>query len=124
MGECVGPDGVEVAMLREPFEVAAGGKNEARFTALLALQNFARAQPAGTGAFAFDYLRLPIARRAARDEEQGVEPPHGVEFRHPSGERRQRRRVEPSSGLFEHIAEVFAASECRLQLEAMLRAGR
>src|SRR5437868_10935206 len=75
MGERIGPDRREAGMLREPLEVASRRENQPRFTALLALQDFARAQPAGAGAFALNHLRLPTARGAARYKEQRVEPP-------------------------------------------------
>ena len=45
--------------------VAARREDQARFAALVALQNLGRGDPDGAGAFAFDDLRLPVACRAS-----------------------------------------------------------
>ena len=57
--------------------------------------------------------------RAARDEEQGVEPPHRVELGHPAGERRQRRQRRAASRVRRAVrAKRLVGDELALQSSA------
>ena len=82
----IGADCLEARVQSEPLERSPGREDQARLAALLALQDLGRRDPRGARAFAGD--DAAAANRPAgmtRDEEQGVEPPHRMEFRAPSG---------------------------------------
>ena len=89
----------KLGMLREPLEVAPGREDQPRFAALFALEHVRRADSQSAPAHSPSMTcgcQSPGGR--AGDEEQGVEAAHGVEFRHPARERRQRRQVERQAG--------------------------
>src|SRR5438046_3037104 len=60
MGERIGADRFETAVLREPFEVPPRREDQPCFAPLLAFQDRVRSQPRSAGTFACDHLRLPI----------------------------------------------------------------
>ena len=55
-----------------------------RFARAVSLEHLFGAEPEGAGAFRFDHVRLPVSFGCGGDEEQSVEPPLGVETRHPA----------------------------------------
>ena len=122
VSERVGADFLECPVLREPLQRAPRREDQAGLAALLALQD----------------LRRPTARRRRRirprsrcgcqsparrpgDEEQRVEPPHGVEFRHPARERRQRRSVDAAASVGQRCREAACRRRDRAEASARSR---
>src|SRR5689334_20921666 len=83
----------ERSMLREAFEGAPRGEDQARFAALLAIKHVLGGDPGRAGAFALDDLRSPCAFRRPGNVEQSVEAPDRVELGDPARERGQRAGV-------------------------------
>src|SRR3954464_120866 len=107
-------------MLREALENSPRRKDEARFAVTFAFEDFACADPAGARTFAFDHVGLPIAGRAARDEEHGVEPANGVELWNPAREWRQASDLDSAACLDQELGKIFISDELPLEIERRL----
>ena len=98
MSQRVGADRLEISHVAQAVRACAGsGKSAAPRRGGSRSSTSSRAEPGGARAFAFDDFRKPVAGRALRHEEQGIETPHRVEFRDPSRERRQRLGVDAAA---------------------------
>ena len=86
----VSGDGVVTGVKVGTVQIAASAEGKSAIAEVTVM-------PFRAGALALDHPRPPVARGAARDVEQGVEPPHRVELGYPARERDQRLRVDPQA---------------------------